>query len=100
VQQYGAIAILLTMQFGHQLNRASLVAVHDAGLIDEQTARRIANALTKIEEELSGRYVSIVLFVRDYPTLEQRLVELAGANASLLHLGIGSLPKVGLRNLS
>ncbi|KAF2093446.1 fumarate lyase [Rhizodiscina lignyota] len=75
------------MEFGHQLNRASLIAVKEAGLIDAETAQRIASSLAKIEAEFAGRYTSIVLFVRDYPALENRLVELAGSNASLLHLG-------------
>lgn len=75
------------MDFGHQLNRASLVAVLEAGLIDADTAKRIATALLQIEAEFAGQYASIVLFIRDYPTLEKRLVELAGSNASLLHLG-------------
>lgn len=74
-------------EFGHLLNRASLVSVFEAGLVDAETARRIGRALMQLEVEFAGQYANIVTFIRDYPALEKRLVQLAGPNASLLHLG-------------
>ncbi|TCC50336.1 argininosuccinate lyase [Kribbella pittospori] len=67
--------------FSSDLNRASLVAVHAAGLVDAVQAGRLAGAIDRVAGEQRPDVWT------DYLEVEARLVELVGDDASLIHLG-------------
>jgi argininosuccinate lyase len=67
-----------------RMNKASLVTLHDAGIVSTDLAARIAAATQQLirREELSGAARS-----HDYLDFERDLLAMAGPEASWLHVG-------------
>ncbi|MBB5788743.1 lyase family protein [Jiangella mangrovi] len=71
----------LVHAFGLDMNRAALVVVHEAGLVEDGVAAGLARAIDLLAAEpYAGEWV-------DYLEFESRLAELVGGDASLIHLG-------------
>lgn len=70
--------------FECQMNKASLVALHRAGILDDATASRIAGAIDRViaEHEASGSPESL-----DYLDFERWMSVYIGPEASLVHVG-------------
>ena len=68
----------------NKINRASLVMLHEQGILDDETARVIARAHRHAEEEQAAPGAAPV---QDIMPLEKMLIAQCGQMASLIHTG-------------